>query len=468
MTLLNRETQADLGHEEETALQARTSSLLFVGTGLVALLGALFFGLIVSVQYSFPDWFQAIPFYKTRPIHVTLALTWIFFTAIGGIYHYLRQDPKVRVWSPRLSFVHFGILLMAETLILFAYLAGLFGGREYLEYPPLLSVPLFTGWIIFGMICFKSLPRPFTKLPVYYWMWATGILIFIYAFVEAHLWLLPFFGENIIRDITVQWKSLGSLVASWNMFVYGTAICLMYQINKDDALIHGRKSFFLFFLALFNAFFNWGHHTYIVPAAPWVAYIAYGVSMTELIVLYVVIRGWLKSLPNVKKHRYIFPYRFLFASEIWIILNLMLAIAISIPAINLYTHGTHITVAHSMGSTIGINTMILLASAFFICSETRKPLSQKAMASVTWGFYLTNGSLLVFLGCLVAAGTTRGYLTSTQEIQNFQSIQSAIYPFMLALIPSGTLLLIGLVLNIFPLTLMIFNPNKTVDHLKKG
>ena len=40
------------------------------------------------------------------------------------------------------------------------------------------------------------------------------------------------------------------------------------------------------------------------------------------------------------------------AADIWIFLTLVLAIAMSIPAINVYTHGTHITVAHTMGATM--------------------------------------------------------------------------------------------------------------------
>jgi nitric oxide reductase subunit B len=449
------------GGDASSETKSKTASLAFIGTGLVALLVTLIVGFIVAIQYSFPDWFEAIPFHKTRPIHVSLALTWIFFTAVGGIYYYLQSDSNVKLWKPRLSWIHFGILLAVEMLILFAYLSGMFGGREYLEYPSILSIPLFLGWIMFAVVLIKSLPSPLSKLPVYYWMWAAGVLVFLYAFAEAHLWLIPFFGENVVRDITVQWKSLGSLVASWNMFIYGTAICLMYRINQDKTVLRGGKTFFLFFLGLTNSFFNWGHHTYIVPAAPWVAYIAYGVSMTELLILYFIIRGWLKGMRAEKKIDHVMPQRFMFAAETWILLNLILAIAISIPAINLYTHGTHITVAHSMGSTIGINTMILLASVFFICSKVRSAMPHLSIRFANWGYYLTNIALLVFLGCLVAAGSIRGYLISTGEIANFQLVQNATYPYMLALIASGLGLLVGLLLIIVPLLAVIVKPRRS-------
>ena len=58
-------------------------SHLFIGTGLAALIGVLVFGLLAAIQYSFSGWFEVLPFYKTRPIHVALGLCWIYFTAIG-------------------------------------------------------------------------------------------------------------------------------------------------------------------------------------------------------------------------------------------------------------------------------------------------------------------------------------------------------------------------------------------------
>lgn len=75
------------------------------------------------------------------------------------------------------------------------------------------------------------------------------------------------------------------------------------------------------------------------------------------------------SVRDSQKYRHRRPYRFLFASEIWVFINLLLALVISVPALNLFTHGTHVIVAHTMGATIGINTMILLASVFFVIEQ---------------------------------------------------------------------------------------------------
>ena len=76
-----------------------------------------------------------------------------------------------------------------------------------------------------------------------------------------------------------------------------------------------------------------------------------------------------KNLSQEQKIAFSLAYKLMLLADFWIFLNIILALLISIPAINLFTHGTHITVAHSMGTTIGINTLILLSSVTFILEQ---------------------------------------------------------------------------------------------------
>src|SRR5690606_10460691 len=125
------------------------------------------------------------------------------------------------------------------------------------------------------------------------------------------------------------------------------------------------------FTGLFNLMFNWGHHIYTLPTHSYVKHIGYAVSMTELVLLARIIFLWKQSLSTAKKNFHHAQYRFMAAADLWIFLTLTLAIAMSVPGINLYTHGTHVTVAHTMGATIGINSFLLLAIAFDILHNTR-------------------------------------------------------------------------------------------------
>lgn len=106
--------------------------------------------------------------------------------------------------------------------------------------------------------------------------------------------------------------------------------------------------------------------------------------MTELFILGRIIWQWKSSVSEARKLYHHTAYRFLMAADIWIFLTLILAIAMSIPAINVYTHGTHITVAHTMGATIGINSFLLLAIAFDILKDSCVPMTKKYQMGKSW------------------------------------------------------------------------------------
>jgi len=423
---------------------ARQSDLIglnFLRLGMLSLAVGMFFGVIGGFQFLFPDFLQELLFNRTRPIHVSMVVSWIFLAAIGGIYFYLPRQQKLSLWSPTAAKIHFWVFIVTGIAILYSYLTGKFGGREYFEFPALLSLPIFLTWILFGFNYFKTVSKHKEPWPVYYWMWGTGVVFFFITFCESYLWLIPYFRESMVRELIVQWKSYGALTGSWNMLVYGTAIYVATRIAGNQNAAKSKMAYGLFFLGLTNLIFGWAHHTYLVPSQTWIRLFAYAISMTELFILGKILWDWRASLTAFQKNQHCNAYRFMFAADIWVFVNLILALIISVPAFNLITHGTHITVAHAMGSTIGINTMILLSSVFYVI---REELPQNVHAScskqVMTGFWIANGSLAIFFFALIMAGFGRGLY----EGASFQEMAQQIRPFLVVFAVSGVALMLGI------------------------
>ena len=417
------------------------AGLRFMRLGMLALAAGMFFGVIGGFQFLFPDFLRELLFTKTRPLHVSLVVAWIFLIAIGGIYHYLPRQCGMKLYSERAAVWHFWIFVVTGLAILGCYLSGQFGGREYFEFPPVLSIPIFLTWILFGINYFMTVRQDKKSWPVYYWMWGTGIVFFFITYMEAHLYLIPYFRDTMVREIMVQWKSYGALTGSWNMLAYGTALYVATRISGSDQYARSKMAFGLFFLGFFNLIFGWAHHTYIVPSETWIRTFAYFVSMTELFIFGKIIWDWRSSLSDWQKNRYCNAYRFLFAADIWVFINLGLALVISVPAFNLITHGTHITVAHAMGSTIGINTMILLASIFYVIrEELPHNVHADCTPQIKFGFWMANVSLAVFFMALVLAGIGKGLYDG----ESFQDMMLSIRPFLVVFTLSGVTLMLGL------------------------
>ena len=345
------------------------AALVFLILAMSYLLVGIGFGVLGGIQYLLPPFLrEQISFQKMRPLHVYLVIAWIFTAAQGCLYYFIpRLAKRPLVWEKGI-WIHLFLQIAISLVIVACFFTGRFSGREYLEFPPWMVVFILLSWLPLAVNFFMTVKPRFKSAPVYSWSWSAGILFFFITLSESCLWLFDFFNTNIVRDLTVQWKALGSMVGSWNMLVYGSSMFVMEKMNQQPDESKKAIPFFFFFLGLINLMFNWGHHTYIVPASPAVKTVAYVISMTELLIFGHIVLKWKTTLTNAQKNFHLLPYRLLSIADAWIFLNLGVAIAISVPQLNYYTHGTHITVAHAMGTTIGINTMLLLNCPRTICA----------------------------------------------------------------------------------------------------
>ena len=414
----------------------------YLATALLMLCIGVVFGLTTALYYIIPGAeSHLLGFNSLRPMHVSAIMFWILLGATGCVYSGLAFFYKFESPNP-IARTQWFLWIIAIGGIFYSYTKSAFGGREYWEFNPLWALPLAMAWLLF-LFNFTKAAKNIAQWPVYIWMWMTGIIFFLFAFTENYLWLFPYFREHFITDMTIQWKVNGSLTGSWNQLLYGTAFFLMDRINKKALIGHSKPAFSLYFLGLFNLMFNWGHHIYTLPTDEYVRYTGYIVSMTEWIFFVRIVYNWRQSISEIEKNFHYFPYRFLMAADIWVLLNLTQAIFMSIPAVNLYTHGTHITVAHAMGTTIGINSMILFAACFeFFGFDKGLPVKKYRWLNTT--FWMVQASLLVFWLALNIAGVKKGIWQMSAQQQPFNSMMHELRPWFVLFFGAGIVLAVAL------------------------
>lgn len=421
----------------------------------------LCFGFLASISYLFPDFLKnSIGFSSLRPLHVSSVLFWIILGATGCVFSGLQMYSKNEI-SNKTNLIQWGLWIVAIAGIFYSYFTKQFGGREYWEFNPIWALPIVFAWIIF-LLNFVHIVRKIKDWPVYIWMWLTGIIFFLFTFIENYLWVFPYFREHFITDMTIQWKVNGSLVGSWNQIIYGTAFFLMDKIENKKNVGRSKMAFAMYFLGLFNLMFNWGHHIYTLPTEQFIRFIGYAVSMTEWIFFIQIIYTWKQSVSSIQKHYHYFPYRFIMAADIWVFINIGQAILMSIPAVNIYTHGTHITVAHAMGTTIGINSMILLAACFefFNFNTDTKKSTTKLLNS---SFWIAQGSLLVLWLSLNAAGVKKGIWQLSKHQSSYSEMMESLYPYFTTFFIAG----IGLMISFSILAIVLINYYfKNKNHLR--
>ena len=424
---------------------------------LVLFVLGLFFGHLASESYRITQPKSGVMgFLSLRPLHVSSAYLGIITAGLGFLTLIIAKMKTTR-FGTFLQYLHFSLWVIALLGIFYSYFTGDFGGREYWEFNPVWALPIFVSFIVFLVFYLHQVGFSM-KWPVYYWMWLTGIIFFIFTFIENYLWIFPYFRQHFIADMTIQWKVNGSLVGAINQIIYGVAFYLMEKISGNEKSSYRKLSFAMYFLGMFNLMFNWGHHIYLLPTEKYIHYIAYAVSMTEWIILIRIFYKWSQQIKENKQFYYFFPYRFLMASDYWITLNLTLALFMSIPAINLYTHGTHITVAHAMGTTIGINTMIILAGVFYFIKPTFNSAKWRLYGNIA--FWIVQVTLLLFLISLIGMGVQRAIWQAGLTSESFSKMSSSSGNWVLLFIILGTILMFSMASFFIYLFIQSWKKNK--------
>ncbi|HJM58739.1 MAG: hypothetical protein CMJ98_01405 [Planctomycetes bacterium] len=345
---------------------ALTCLLLSIGLGA---LGALYY--IPKVGERMAD--VGLSLIQLRPLHTTFASAWIYMGCVACVYAYLGDQFGEPSKGERLRFrLHMILWGVAGLASLITLLAGISSGREYLGFHPLISIPILVGWVLFGFTFMRRVASGFWGRPVYVYMWSVGVFFFVYTFLEGHAHLLPWVEARPVVDLQVQWKSCGTLVASFNQMVYGALTYFGEKKSDDKRIGQSSTGFWLFGIGLLNSFTNFAHHTYHLPQSPLIKWIAFTVSMLEIILLLKLLQEITAALRAQARRRnrpLDLASRMVGLAKRWNCFLLTLALLISVPQLNALIHGTHVVMAHAMGSELALDSYILLGVFAWILGE---------------------------------------------------------------------------------------------------
>lgn len=401
------------------------------GAGAACLIAGAALGILAAIPHGWPG-VVSLPFEKIRPLHVTLAVGWVFLASMGAIFYFLPRMCDADWWSPGLARLQFWLLGAAGAAAVAQAVAGVSTGREYLDFLPAIAAAIGVAWICFAVNFFKTLARRPRPWPAYVWMWAVGIVLFAATLAEGHLHLLPGVGGAFPRDLTVQWKSIAGLIGSMNLLVYGTALCVAEHVAGDPGLGKSRRAFAVLWLATADALLAFARHTYAVNPSPVLRVVAVALSVAEGVLLAWILWSWTK--PGGAEHEV--PRKFLRGAAFWMGVNLCLGALLSIPSLNAVTHGTHVTTAHAMGSMIGVHTLVLLAAGSMLLSAGRSA-----------GFWVLSVALPAFVACLLIAGTIKGVGMTRHGWSHFTATDRA-RPFLRGVALAGVALGLGFMLEL--------------------
>ncbi len=247
-------------------------------TALWALVGMLA-GLLVSLQLVFPSLNFDLPqttFGRTRPLHTNA----VIFAFVGngifmGVYYSLQRLCKARMWSDKLSAIHFwgwqGIIVAAAVTLL----SGFTTGKEYAELEWPIDIAITLVWVVFGLNMFMTiLQRRERHLYVAIWFyiatWVTVAMLHIVNSFEMPVSLFKSYSWYAgVQDALVQWWYGHNAVA---FFLTTPYLGLMYYFIPKAAnrpVYSYRLSIIHFWALIFLYIWAGPHHLLYTSLPDW-------------------------------------------------------------------------------------------------------------------------------------------------------------------------------------------------------
>ncbi len=234
-------------------------------------------GLWVAIQFYFPASsldYAGTTFGRLRPIHTNA----VIFAFVGncmftGIYYSLQRLCKARMFSDKLSWIHFWgwqFIIVAAAATLFF---GLTTGKEYAELEWPIDIMITIIWVVFGVNMFGTIfKRRESHLYVAIWFyiatWITVAMLHIVNSFEMPVSLFKSYSWYAgVQDALVQWWYGHNAVA---FFLTTPILGLMYYFLPKAANrpVYSYRLSIIHFWALIFIYIWAGPHHLLYTALP--------------------------------------------------------------------------------------------------------------------------------------------------------------------------------------------------------
>lgn len=234
-------------------------------------------GVLIAFQLAFPALNLGLPyttFGRLRPLHTNAVIFAFVGNAIfGGAYYILQRVLKTRLFSDKLSNIHFWGWQLIIVLGAITLLAGYTQGKEYAELEWPIDLLVVVVWVIFGINMFGTiLKRRERHLYVAIWFfigtWVTVAMLYIVNALSIPVSLTKSYSIYAgVQDALVQWWYGHNAVA---FFLTTPFLGLMYYFVPKAANrpIYSYRWSIIHFWALIFIYIWAGPHHLLYTALP--------------------------------------------------------------------------------------------------------------------------------------------------------------------------------------------------------
>ena len=412
----------------------------FFATCMLLLSLQIVYGFIMAFAHAGYDVLHAvIPFHAARATHTNLLVMWLLCGFMGAAYYIIPEEADRELYSPRLALVQLAALVAVGVTAIIGFHFNWWEGRKFLEIPRPLDflVVIDVLAFIFNIGMTVKNGRRFT----------TTSLVLFFGLLAAALLYLPGMipTDNQTNDSYWRWWVVHLWVEGvWELIMGGILSFLLIKLTGVDREVIEKWLYVIVGLTFLSGILGTGHHYYFIGTPSYWKWIGGFFSALEpLAFLGMAIYGVTMARKGGRNHPNRTALQWTVGCSIMSFVGAgFLGFAHTIPAVNLYTHGTLITAMHGHMAFWGAYAMIVLAIiSYALPSLTGRRLHDTPTAQ--FAFWASNIGMIAMTLAFATAGIVQVYLERRLGM-DFVVVQKELEVHFVGLILAASLFTIGI------------------------
>jgi nitric oxide reductase subunit B len=417
----------------------------FFAFSMLLLVLQIVYGFIMGFAHMGLDGLHdIIPFNTARAVHTNLLVVWLLSGFMGAAYYIIPEEAQNELVSVKLAYIQLITLALVGVTAVVGYHFNYWEGRKFLEIPrPLdwlvvINVLTFLGIIVVTL--FKGKKRTTTSLVL-----TMGLVFAALLYLPGMIWF-----DNQTMDSFFRWWVVHLWVEGvWELIMGGILAFLLIKITGVDREVIEKWLYVIVGLTFISGILGTGHHYYFIGAGKvWLIVGGIFSALEPLAFLGMALFAIAMYRRGEKKHPNKIALSWTLGTAIVSFVGAgLLGLAHTLPAVNLYTHGTLVTAMHGHLAFWGAYGMIVFAIiAYTMPNLTGRKLYDKS--SSTLAFWLSNIGMVGMTVAFGVAGVAQVYLERKVGM-DFGDVQTEIQVHFFILVICAIMFTVGIGIYIY-------------------
>jgi len=413
---------------------------LFFATSMLLFTLQIVFGFIMGFAHmGFDVLHDVIPFNAARTSHLNLLVFWLLSGFMGSAYYIVPEEADRELYSEKLAVIQWAGLVIVGVTAVIGFQFGWWEGRKFLEIPRPLDYLVVVDVLLFIYIVGRtalSAPR-FTT---------TGSVLLLGLTAAALLYLpgmITF--ESQVMDSYFRWWVVHLWVEGvWELIMGGILSYLLIKLTGVDRELIEKWLYVIVGFTFLSGILGTGHHYYYIGAPEYWLIIGGVFSALEpLAFLGMAMYAVTMARRGGMKHPNRIALFWTVGCGVMAFVGAgFLGFAHTLPAVNLWTHGTIITAMHGHMAFWGAYAMLVLGMiTYAMPNMTGRKLYTGSLPE--WAFWASNVGMLGMTGAFAVAGIAQVYMERKIGM-DFLAVQEAVEVHFGGVVLAGCLLSIGI------------------------